>query len=65
MTSASTVPEPLRDALAERYAIEREIGAGGMAPSASPARSSFSHAFDIRSSFRSSTPVKRRARFTS
>jgi serine/threonine-protein kinase len=31
MTSASTVPEPLRDSLAERYAIEREIGAGGMA----------------------------------
>jgi len=31
MTSASTVPEPLRDALAERYAIEHEIGAGGMA----------------------------------
>ena len=31
MTSASTVPEPLRDALAERYAIECELGAGGMA----------------------------------
>jgi len=31
MTSASTVPEQLRDALAERYAIERELGAGGMA----------------------------------
>jgi len=31
MTSARTVPEPLRDALAERYAIERELGAGGMA----------------------------------
>ena len=31
MTSASTVPEQLRDALAERYVIERELGAGGMA----------------------------------
>src|SRR6476469_864963 len=31
MTSASTGPEPVRDALAERYAIERELGAGGMA----------------------------------
>jgi serine/threonine protein kinase len=31
MNSASTVPEPLREALAERYAIERELGAGGMA----------------------------------
>jgi serine/threonine-protein kinase len=31
MASASIVPEPLRDALAERYAIERELGAGGMA----------------------------------
>ena len=31
MTSASTVPEPLRDALAGRYAIERELGMGGMA----------------------------------
>jgi len=31
MTSASTVPEPLRDALAERYAIQRELGVGGMA----------------------------------
>ena len=31
MTSATTVPEQLRDALAERYAIERELGAGGMA----------------------------------
>ena len=31
MTSASIIPEPLRDALAERYAIERELGVGGMA----------------------------------
>jgi serine/threonine-protein kinase len=31
MTSASAVPERLRDALAERYAIERELGTGGMA----------------------------------
>ena len=31
MASGSDVPEQLRDALAERYAIERELGAGGMA----------------------------------
>ncbi|HEX5073885.1 MAG TPA: protein kinase [Gemmatimonadaceae bacterium] len=31
MISERTVPEPLRDALAERYVIERELGAGGMA----------------------------------
>jgi hypothetical protein len=31
MTSASVVSEPVRDALADRYVVERELGAGGMA----------------------------------
>ena len=28
-----SVPDPLRTALADRYAIERELGRSGMAPS--------------------------------
>src|SRR5580765_8643684 len=31
MTSAGVISEPVSDALADRYVVERELGAGGMA----------------------------------